>query len=89
MVLVTDGERSLILFSYGDIQWGHGAYPSLRYLDNIVFPENRTNGTQNIATKSNVGIPGLYIYRVDQEDVIEPSSITAGNVLIFILERID
>ena len=77
--MVTDGDLSFSLFSYGDIQWGEGASIGFRSLDRDFYvPGAFTVATVNIKKTSNVGVPGLYIYRVDQESIIEPSSNFTG-----------
>ena len=79
MVLATDGDKSFLLFSYGDIQWSGGGFIGfISPITQLVITDSGINSFENIETTSNVGIPGLYIYRVDQEDVIEPSLRTPG-----------
>ena len=73
MVLVTDGEQSFVLFSFGDINWGPSSYIG------FIFPEVRyripgDNAILEIEATSNVGIPGLYAFRVDQRNIIQPRS---------------
>ena len=74
-VLVTDGQLSFIFFSYGLIQWAN-------YNANIGFksgerfymlPQALTPAVVDIEETSNVGVPGLYIYRVDQENITHPT----------------
>ena len=73
VVAVTDGDLSFSLFSYGDIQWGEGENIGFRSLDRDFYvPGAFTAATVDIKKTSNVGVPGLYIYRVDQESIIEP-----------------
>ena len=80
MVLVTDGELSFALFSYGDIQWDTAAFigfqSAIIYFD--ITKLSKFN-TLELETTSNVGIPGLYIFRVDQTEVIEPIINETGN----------
>ena len=59
------------MFLYHDIQWSSGttigfnAGDGLHY---ITIPESLTaDGVLNLDSTSNVGIPGMYIYRVDQD----------------------
>ena len=40
-----------------------------------MVPGSRSSAVTNITTESNVGVPGLFVYRVDQNEVIEPGSI--------------
>jgi hypothetical protein len=73
-VLVTDGERSFVFFSYGVIQWSERA--------NIGFDSDSsyfmlsgalTPASQDIEESSNVGEPGLFVHRVDQENILHPT----------------
>ena len=74
MVLVTDGDRSFVLFSYGDIQWSGGANIGFNSGNNsYMLPNSLTSAIKDVDTSSNIGVPGLYIYRVDQESVEEPT----------------
>ena len=81
MILVTDGSRSILIFFYGDTQWGSN-YPNETYqlefggLDSYF----RTNegSIQNITKLSNVGVPGLFMFRVDRLHVINPTSNVSG-----------
>ena len=75
MVLVTDGESSFLLFYYGDLQWGSAGrfIGILSHGMPYFIVESVYLSFQNIETTSNVGFPGLYIARVDQEDILVPS----------------
>ena len=76
-VLSTDGNRTFVMFLYHDIQWssdilwssgtiiGFNAGDGLNY---FTLPQSVTvDGVLNLDNTSNVGIPGMYIYRVDQD----------------------
>ena len=60
------------MFLYHDIQWSSGtttigfnAGDGVHY---YIIPESlTTDGVLNLDNISNVGIPGMYIYRVDQD----------------------
>ena len=70
-----------MFFSYGSIEWEYGANIGFNS-DNISYtlPGALTNSTLDIEDSSNVGVPGLYVYRVDQESIILPSQeICQGN----------
>lgn len=74
IVLVTDGQMSFVLFIYGEIQWGFAnvgfnAGDGTRF---FMVPGALTADAISIETDSNVGLPGLYIYRVDLIEVLEP-----------------
>ena len=83
MLLFIDGSRTFILFSYGDINWGAGSIagiisrwrPGYNHRDiDFFLPLSGTDAMLDIETTSNVGFPGLYIYRIDQDKVIEPNN---------------
>ena len=72
--MATDGQASFVIFIYSDIQWGianigFNAGDGVRF---FMIPGALTSQTRNIENGSNVNIPGMYIYRVDQNTVIEP-----------------
>ena len=81
VILITDGRFSFTLLSYGNIQWG-GDWPSETYQVAFSGAEyyNSTNDgpIENIATLSNVGVPGLFIFRVDQPYVMMPNYNVSG-----------
>ena len=84
MALVTDGKLSFVLFSYGDIQWESGAFAGFNYGNTFSVPGSQSSAIEDIETSSNVGVPGLYVYRVDQEYVIEPvRNYTPGTLIQF------
>ena len=71
-VLATDGNITFVMFLYNDIQWSSGytttgfnAGDGVHY---YTVPESLTaDDILNLDSTSNVGIPGMYTYRVDQE----------------------
>ena len=74
VVLVSDGQLSFVFFSYGDIQWGGNAFIGFNLGErrNFSVPGSQTASIVDVETRSNVGVPGLFVYRVDQVNVIEP-----------------
>ena len=70
-------------FLYEDIQWsgtnttiGFNAGDGVR---SFTLPESLTaEGVLNLENTSNVGIPGVYIFRVDQNEVETPSTVIPG-----------
>ena len=81
MVLVTNGNQSFVLFSYGNIQWGTGSFigfisPNTNF--SFPGPERRPQNILGLGTSSNVDVPGLNAYRVDQEMIIDPILIVKG-----------
>ena len=79
-MLITDGECSFVTFLYADglIQWtAHGsAQAGFDAGDRMRFfslPDSGTNDIMNIDTTTNAGVPGQWIFRVDLNDITEPS----------------
>ena len=60
-----------MMFLYHDIQWSSGTTIGFNAGDGVNYftvPESLTaNSVLNLDNTSNVDIPGLYIYRVDQD----------------------
>ena len=68
VVLMTDGETSYVCFLYDVIQWGEGAGIGFNAGDgnrSFTVPGALTNETLELANRSNIGRPGVFIYRVD------------------------
>ena len=59
------------MFLYHDIQWSSDTTIGFNAGDRVnsfTVPESLTaDGVLNLDSTSNVGIPGMYIYRVDQD----------------------
>ena len=59
------------MFLYHDIQWSSGTTIGFNAGDGVhsyTVPESlTTDDVINVVFTSNVGIPGMYIYRVDQD----------------------
>ena len=67
-MLATDEVQTLAVFIYKDINWGQGAQIGFNVGDGytaFVFPEALSDETRNINEYSNVGEPGIFIYRID------------------------
>jgi len=73
VVMATDSQVSFVFFIYGNITWGtanvgFNAGDGLRF---FMVPGALTSQTRNIEMGSNVNIPGLYVFRVDQRFVFD------------------
>ena len=83
LVIATDSEHTFVTFLYDDIQWVHGSeissYAIANILLNLVFnvalPGSGTEDIRNLTTTSNVGVDGMWMYRVDSEMLISPAPI--------------
>ena len=73
--MVTDGQSSFMFFLYSNIEWGSAniGFNAGDNMRSFMLPEARTFQTRNIENGSNVDIPGLYIYPVNQRLVFDPS----------------
>ena len=66
--MTTDGVTSFVIFIYTDIQWGEPAQIGFNAGDGVRFftvPGALTSLTVDMETLSNIGEPGVFIYRVD------------------------
>ena len=67
--MTTDGDLSFVFLIYTDIQWGTGSQIGFNAGDGVrsfTLPGALTNLTRDIDTLSNIGVPGVFIYRVDE-----------------------
>ena len=67
------------MFLYHDIQWGEdtstiGFYAGDGIRSFTLSDRNTANSDRNLDNSSNVGIPGAYFFRVDQDEIILPSN---------------
>ena len=82
-ILITDGTHSFVIFLYADdlIQWslgnistvdaqaGFNAGDGMRH---FTVEGSQTPAIVNIETTSNIGVPGKYLFRVDDTTVATP-----------------
>ena len=86
-VIVADQQMTFVFFIYGDIQWGDGANIGFDAGDgtrSFMVPHALTRQALNIDDGSNVGVTGLYIYRVDLCSVIGPIDGEKLNLLLVV-----
>lgn len=79
-VITTNGQRSYVMFLYppGGIEWvtsDSSGFPQAGFNagDGVIstsLPDSRTAAIQSIATASNVGVSGLWVYRVDGTTIV-------------------
>ncbi len=75
--MATDGQLSYVTFLYDDIQWtdsgralaGINAGDGVR---SVNLPESLSDDIRNLVTTSNMGVDGMWMYRVDSSDIISP-----------------
>jgi uncharacterized membrane protein len=85
---VTDGSLSFVIFLYGEIQWpvvgsnnpalaGVNAGDGIQHLN---VSKSLTEEIININTTSNIGVPGVWIFQVNGDDI--SMDIQSGNSLL-------
>ena len=87
VVIAADQQMTFVFFIFGDIQWGDGANIGFSAGDGVRFfmvSGALTNQTLSIDEGSNVGVTGVYIYRVDLCSVLGPRDGEKPNMLMFI-----
>ncbi len=72
--MATDGQVSFVTFLYDDIQWRDMSTQAGIDGDKVRFVDilESVPDARNLDTNSNVGVPGMWIYRVDSSDFIFP-----------------
>ena len=68
MLLSTDGTQTVSIFIYHDIRWGSEAQIGFNAGDgytSFTLPDALTELTLGIDQRSNVGEPGVFMYRID------------------------
>ena len=72
-MIATDGQRTFVLFLYGDIEWG-SANIGFNAGDNLRFFTVPGTDSRDIEEGTNVGRRGVYIFRVDQCSIRGPDN---------------
>ena len=70
VILATDGTRTVSIFHYEDIQWGEEAQIGFNVGDgrtSFTLPEALSYLALNVDEYSNVGEPGVFIFRIDSK----------------------
>ena len=69
--MATDGEKSFVFFTYTDIQWGEATigFDSGDRMRGITLPGSLT---ADVEDGSNVGVAGVYAFRVDLPEIVGP-----------------
>ena len=68
VVLATDNVTTVSIFIYDVIQSGSGAqigFNGGNGIDSFTLPGALTSHTLDMDERSNVGVPGVFIYRID------------------------
>lgn len=89
-VLVSDGSLSFAIFLYGEIQWvsnNNGANTALvgvnagDGIQQFNVSGSRREAIINITTTSNIGVPGVWIFQLNGDDIpINPGSNTHSSL---------
>lgn len=74
VVLTTDGEKSFVFFIYTNIQWGEAGigFNAGDGVRSYTLPGSRSPAAKDIEDGSNVGVEGVYAYRVDLPEIASP-----------------
>ena len=89
VVIATDGSRTFVLFLYENILWSSTNLQTVFFngvSHNTTIGFNAGDGVRSftlplsvlatdIETTSNIGVPGTYVFRVDQENITQPTII--------------
>ncbi|CAF3942552.1 unnamed protein product, partial [Rotaria sp. Silwood2] len=97
IVLSTNGDHSFVFFLYHDIQWAKPSNNSNSYAqagfnagDGIAFemlPYSRTKDIVRLVNESNVNVPGLFVFRVDTDE-IDPGGCSSNVSVVTLRPRI-
>ena len=73
--MATDGQATFVFLIYSNIEWGVAniGFNAGDGVRSFMVPGALTAQTTSIDMGSNVNISGLYIYRVDQNVIFEPT----------------
>jgi hypothetical protein len=68
-----------VMFIYEDIQWGDSGttigFNAGDQVQSFTLPESMTTeGVLDLEITSNVGVPGLYVFRVDEATIDTPGT---------------
>ena len=73
--MATDGQLSFVTFLYDDIQWTDDfTEAGIIQLDSplaVLIPASDSD-SRILTTTSNVGVPGMWMYRVDTDIIMPP-----------------
>ena len=72
---------SFAILYYNTIEWGSNDSVTIGLnAGDGIRHEDLTIPPRNLTVNSNIGIPGVFVYRVDQDDILLPS----GNDQIYL-----
>ena len=69
--MATDGEKSFVFFTYTDVQWGEATigFDAGDGMRGFTLPGSLT---ADVEDGSNVGVAGVYAFRVDLPEIVGP-----------------
>ena len=86
-VIATNGSATYVLFLYRDVQWsnaatsiGFNAGDGVRGFN--LEKTSSSNDFGDIESTTNIGIPGAYIFRVDQDNIVSDSGMNVHSYTI-------
>nr|XP_022329841.1 sushi, nidogen and EGF-like domain-containing protein 1 [Crassostrea virginica] len=72
LVLITNGIQSFVVFNYNKITWTKSSQVGFNAGDGVNYfavPGSMTDSMLNLPQMSNIGIPGQFVFRVDQTNI--------------------
>ena len=73
MVLGTNGTTTLAMFLYDEIQWGWRSQIGVNAGDgysSLSLSEALTDPIEDIDNRTNIGLPGVFMFRIDSKIII-------------------
>ncbi|RNA04016.1 sushi domain-containing 2-like [Brachionus plicatilis] len=83
ILLASNGNVSFTIFNYEKLEWSFNLYSYIfgqvgfNFGDgsrSLSLPGSLTENVLNLANDSNIGVPGRWIYRIDDSDILDCSS---------------
>ncbi|XP_062582966.1 sushi, nidogen and EGF-like domain-containing protein 1, partial [Saccostrea cucullata] len=78
LVLINNGVNSFVVYDYNKITWTQSAQVGFNAGDGVHYysvPGSMTNAVLNLPQMSNIGIPGQYVFRVDQAKITNADTV--------------
>ena len=78
-MFAVSGDETYTIYRYADehIQWSRGGRALVGYntgdgINGYAVPGSRTEDIVRIASSSNVGVGGIWVFRLDEEELVLP-----------------
>ena len=90
VVIAKDRHKTFVFFIYGALEWGDNATVGFDAGDGVrsfVVPGVLTNQSTSIQNGSNVDRIGMYIYRVDQCEILGPNDSKLHSGILYCIDQ--